>query len=64
MIRLVIQLVDTPHNRAVMDNIHDIAKTTSVQGTHAALKRENVQVLTLLTTPKRDPANKEISDKA
>jgi hypothetical protein len=57
MIRLVIQLVDTPHNRAVMDSIHAAAKAAKVQGPHAALKREDVIVHSLLTTP-RPPENR------
>ncbi len=47
MIRLVLQLRDTPHNREVMDRMQDIARGTEVQGPHSAIKREDVQILTL-----------------
>lgn len=55
MIRLVVQLVDTPRNREVMDMLQATAKTTAVQGPHAAIKREDVQILALHTT--RPPLN-------
>ena len=50
-IRLVIQLSDTPHNRAVMDRVHAAMKAEPVQGPNAALKREDVKILSVLTTP-------------
>ena len=55
MIRLVVQLVDTPRNREVMDILQATAKATAVQGPHAAIKREDVQILALYTT--RPPQN-------
>ena len=55
MIRLVVQLVDTPRNREVMDILQATAKATAVQGPHAAIKREDVQILALHTT--RPPQN-------
>jgi hypothetical protein len=58
MIRLVIQLVDTPGNRLAMDAIHGYAKKKKVQGPHGALKREDVQVIELQTTrPQKSPEN-------
>jgi hypothetical protein len=57
MIRLVIQLVDTPGNRVAMDAIHGYAKKKKVQGPHGALKREDVQVIELQTT--RPPKSQE-----
>jgi hypothetical protein len=58
MIRLVIQLVDTPGNRAAMDAIHGYAKKKKFHGPHGALKRENVQVIELQTTrPRKSPEN-------
>jgi hypothetical protein len=50
MIRLVIQLVDTPDNRTAMDEIHDYAKKKKGQRPHGVLKREDVQVVDLQTT--------------
>jgi len=50
MIRLVIQLVDTPDNRTVMNSIHNYAKKKKVQGPHGVLKREDVHVIDLQTT--------------
>lgn len=53
MIRLVVQLTDTPNNRRVVDALQHAAKATAVQGPHAAIKREDVQILSLFTTPPR-----------
>jgi hypothetical protein len=62
MIRLVIQLVDTPGNRAAMDAIHGYAKKKKLQGPHGALKRENVQVIELQTTrPRKSPNAKDVA---
>jgi len=55
MIRLVLQLRDSPHNREVMDRMEQIARSTEVQGPHSVINREDVQILTLVTA--RPPQN-------
>jgi len=53
MTRLVVQLNDTPHNRVVVEEIMAVATSKKVQGPHAVIKWEDVQVLQLSTTRPR-----------
>jgi len=50
LIRLVVQLNDTKHNRNVMDKLQDAARLSAVESPYASIKREDVTIVALLTT--------------
>lgn len=58
MIRLVVQLNDTKHNRNVMDKLQDAARLSAVESPHASIKREDVTIVALLTTTPSTPEKK------
>ena len=49
LIRLVIQLSDCKHNREVMDELFINAKSKSVVAPHCSIKREDTQLVELLS---------------
>jgi len=59
LIRLVMQLSDTKHNRKVMDRVQLAAQNSAVQSPYASIKRENVTIAQLLTTGERNPQKEE-----
>ena len=50
LIRLTVQIADTPHNRSRVDELHAAALKMCVQGSHASIKREDVKIVALHTT--------------
>lgn len=50
LIRLTVQIADTPHNRSRVDELHATALKMAVQGSHATVKREDVKIVALHTT--------------
>lgn len=50
-IRLVMQLIDTKHNRGVMESAMRQMKMAKVQGPCASIKHERISHILLMTTP-------------
>ena len=50
MIRVVLNLIKSDKNQAVIDEVFAFAKAKSVEGPYACLKKENIAMTEFLTT--------------
>lgn len=57
-IRLVMQLIDTKHNRKAMESVMRQMKTHAVQAPHASIKYEHISRMMLATTPNQKEEKK------